>query len=127
MGVYDRQRATATRLIAKYGEKCTWTNTIGVNTDDKTPWLGGEIIKSDHSVSVAFFTSNSQVAHLIQAMTGTAIPHGETMGYMATVPFNPSIADVVTRSNGDTYRIKSIDPLRPNSEAAILYTLEFEQ
>lgn len=127
MGVYDRQRATATRLIAKYGERCTWTNTTGVKTDDNTPWLGGEIVKADHSVNIAFFTSNSQIEHLIQAMAGTSIPHGETIGYMATVSFSPSIADVVTRSNGEQYRVKSIDPLRPNGEATILYTLEFEQ
>lgn len=126
MGVYDRQRATATRLIAKYGEKVVWREAVQAEDADR-PWLGTTAKAIEHNVIVLFTTSNSSVRHLIEALSGGTIPQGESLGYMATVDFNPSIADVVIRTDGTQFRVKSIDPLQLNAERPILYTLEFNE
>lgn len=124
MARYKRQRETATRLIKKYGEQVTWNVSRETPSNDQ-PWLGGTVETIAKRPYVVFVTSSSQVKQLFQMMTGTDVPTGQNLGYMGPTDFEPTTLDTVVRSDGRTYRIKSIDPLKPNEEATILYTMEF--
>lgn len=128
MGVFDRQIATAKRLIAKYGETVTW-NRYGESVPEETdePWNATDIDPIQTPVKVAFFPTGSSISQLIRFMKNSDITTGNELGYMAQVPFVPSAKDTLTRKNGSEYRIKSIDPLDPNGEGVILYTLEFQE
>ena len=129
MGVFDRQIATAKRLIAKYGEPVTWHSApTSVPSDDDQPWNGTDVKPIDRpGIRVAFFPTNSSIGQLIRMMRNSDIPTGNELGYMAQVPFEVSSLDTLTRRNGSVYRIKNIDPLDPNGEGVILYTLEFQE
>lgn len=129
MGVFDRQIATAKRLIAKYGETVTWHSAPpSVPTDDDTPWNGTDVAPIDRpGIKVAFFPTESSIGQLIRMMRNSDVPTGNELGYMAQVPFEVSSLDTLTRRDGSVYRIKNIDPLDPNGEGVILYTLEFQE
>uniref|UniRef100_A0AAU6W1F2 Head-tail joining protein n=1 Tax=Pseudomonas phage Pavpe01 TaxID=3138545 RepID=A0AAU6W1F2_9VIRU len=128
MGVYDRQVATAKRLIAKYGELVTW-NSYGASVpeDPAEPWNPTDIEPDKHTVRVAFFPTGSSISQLIRFMKNGDIETGNELGYMAQVPFVPSGKDTLTRTDGSEYRIKNIDPIDPNGEGVILYTVEFQE
>lgn len=128
MGVFDRQVATAKRLIAKYGEPVTWHSAPPSDAPDDQPWNGTDVQPIDRpGIRVAFFPTNSSIGQLIRFMRNSDIPTGNELGYMAQVPFEVSSLDTLTRRNGSVYRIKNIDPLDPNGEGVILYTLEFQE
>lgn len=114
-------------MIAKYGETITWS-VIGetVPPDSDSPWRGENPPPVNYTPKVVFVSDNSSVRHLFQAMTNSDITSGADLGYMANVPFEPSLKDEVKRGDGSVRRIKSIDALNPNGEGVILYTLEFE-
>lgn len=127
MGRYDRQISTAKRLIAKYGERVTWNSALpSVPVTDK-PWESNPVSTAAYDTTVAFFPTGSSIGQLIRFMKNGDIPTGNELGYMAQVEFTPSSLDTLTRSDGSVYRVKSIDPLNPNGEGVILYTLEFQE
>lgn len=127
MGVFDRQIATAQRLIKKYGEQVIWQSAPD-SEDNGQPWNPEPVEPVDHRVVVAFFPTNSSIGQLIRMMRNSDVPTGNELGYMAQVSgFVPSSLDTIVRKSGAVYRIKNIDPLDPNGEGVILYTLEFQE
>lgn len=127
MGVYDRQRNTAKRLIEKYGERVTWLKIEnGAPVDPSKPWNTPSIVPAELSVNIAFFPTDSTVNPFLHYMTDKDVLTGSEIGYMATVDFEPSPQDTVRRSDGTIYQIEYIDPLRPNGEDTILYTIGFK-
>lgn len=123
MGVYDRQIATAKRLIAASGQSVTWRQLSETTPDDAKPWNAANGAPLNHSVSIVFLPINRVNQQLIHALRGTEVPVGILQGLMGAVSFVPSIKDTVIR-NGITYNISSIDPIAPNGDV-ILYTIEF--
>jgi hypothetical protein len=143
MGVYDRQIATALRLIAKKGQAVTWVK-HNAQQGNIQPWktskvpsgygVGGYgaggygVGNSDapsYAVSIVFLAPKSGLQALFALMQGTSIPTGAPVGLMGAVTgFTPEINDMVMRGP-KAMVIKDFDIVAPNGEV-ILYKLEFE-
>lgn len=125
MGVFDRQIASAKRMIAKYGEFCIFKQTgDGVPLDPEKPWEVPETDPVDHTnIKIAFFGLDVEKYKMYQEMFGTEVPTGIYMAYMANVPFTPSLKDSIRRKSGAMLSIVNINVVNPNGEAAILYEI----
>ena len=127
MGRFDRQIASAEKQIAKNGQSVVWRQVNkGTPADPDKPWKPSVASDTDKSVVICFLPVNRVNQQLFAYLRGTNdIPQGNVMGLMkGNVDFTPKPKDVVVR-DGETYRIKSIEPLSPNGQK-LLYTIEFE-
>jgi hypothetical protein len=127
MGRFDKQRERVKSLITKYGELLQYSNYDEEAVNEVTPWKGKIIEPIIYTVSVAFFSTNSDLRQLFRFMSNGQISVGNETGYMASVDFRPTLKDTLVRKNGDIYRIKNINVLDPNGDGAILYTFEFQR
>ena len=120
MAIYDRQIATATRLIEKYGQTITWRK-VGILTPDATqPWENTNGTTVDYSPKMVFISKwRDQI--LLKYLKGTDIPTGDITGLMATQSFIPAINDTIVRGS-DNYVVKDINTVSPNG-TAILYVV----
>lgn len=128
MGVFDRQIASAKRLIEKYGQSVQWKPYVAADADDATPWKP-KLDTSDPAdpvmVRIVFLPASRVNNELVRALSNAPeVPSGKSYGLMPAVNFVPSLADVVIR-DGVEYRPCYIDPLSPNGEI-IMYTIGFE-
>lgn len=128
MGTFDRQIATAKRLIDKYGEACSWQKPgdreVGVD-----PWRGSNIDPPDPvSVRIAFFPNggDNSLAAVIAALGDSDVNIASEYGLMAAVAFEPLTSDTLKDSAGDNVEIVKMTPLRPNGEI-ILWKLWIER
>lgn len=125
MAQYDRQIATAIRLIAKYGQAVTWRS-ANETENALEPWKATAGTPTDTEVSICFVPAkDNEWRKLFYYLKGTEVPAGKLAGLMGQVSFTPSLKDVVIR-DGKTLRIANIDLLSPNGQK-ILYTLEFDE
>lgn len=118
MGVFDRQIATARRLIERYGEACLWQQP-GDKDPGAKPWHGSSIDPPDPiPVKIAFFPggSESNFAAVLAALGDTNVNIASEYGLMPAVDFDPATSDVLTDSNGNNVEIVDMTPLRPNGE-----------
>lgn len=122
MGVFDRQKAAATRLIAKYGEAAEYTNRPVMGTSVK-PWEPTKSPEVVYSPRIAFLPI-SATKRAKREMKGADDQLGSQVAYMAAVEFNPTLKDTIRRANGSVFRIVAMDPLEPNGEGAIMYEME---
>lgn len=133
MAQYDRQVATALKLIAKFGQQTgvLWNQANNTPVDGE-PWLA-EAAPVSYPVIIAFLPY-TRIGHDFMAYLGkTEVPTGTIVGYMAGggLPFLPALADTVTRvdpgtQSTDLYRIDDIDRLAPNGQN-ILWTVYFKR
>jgi len=126
MGVFDRQIATAKRLIAKNGQLVQWHVPQAGAANPLTPWKptapGTDV---SHDVRIVFLPASRVNYELIRALANAPdIVGGKSYGLMAAVDFEPAKTHYVMR-NGVQYRIEYIDILSPNGEK-ILYTIGFD-
>jgi len=127
MGVYDRQIATALRVIREKGEACTWTAKAAPTTDPATPWLPvAGVAVAYTNTPIAFFPLSRQWSELLRYLKGTEVVTGSLYGLMPAVAFAPQLTDIITRTDGSKLAPITIDPLAPNGEI-ILYTIEFRK
>lgn len=127
MGVFDRQTATASRLITKYGQIVTWNQlSDGAPTDLDKPWKPGGVVTTPQTATIVFLPDTKENKQLLRYLAGSLTLTGTLTGLMAQVDFTPKPKDIVIR-DGTQLVIKSIDILDPNGEGVILYFLEFEQ
>lgn len=127
MGVYDRQIATAKRLIEKKGRKCVWRSIDNeAPSDADKPWKPGAVDTEDYNVSVVFLPDTRSQVEFLQALTGTDINVGEDYGLMPAVDFVPTLRAEIYDETGTTLlrTVNSLEPLAPNGDV-ILYTLRF--
>jgi hypothetical protein len=128
---YDRQIATALKLVTKFGQKATWIQNSNVD-DAITPWLVSADTAS-YEVNIAFLPYQ-RINHDFLAYLGkTEVPTGTIVGYMpgSGLSFLPALRDIVMRQDigtgtTDTYRIDDIDRLAPNGQN-ILWTVYFKR
>lgn len=126
MARFDRQIATAKRLIAKNGEKVKWRVIDDPTpTDPNKPWEPGPATPDDKDVSICFLPIDRQTMETFNFIKGTEVPKGSVMGLMGQVNFEPNLKDVVIR-DGKELRIASLDVLSPNGQK-ILYTVVFKE
>lgn len=129
MGVFDRQTATALRLIDRYGAAVTWRKFI--TPDDDNPADPTDPAEEDHPVKIAFFTNNElSLFTTLSSLLGTEVPNGKMYGIMGHVDFIPQLTDLIVGSPFGDLRLlqdNGLDELNPNGEGAILYTLRFSR
>jgi len=126
MGVYDRQIASAKRVIKKKGQLCTWIKR-DVVTSVTQPWKTTPAVDTvpTFPVSIVFLAPKQKLSHeLFHLMSGTDIPEGGPYGLMAAVSFTPEINDSVL-SGTETLVVKSLDIVAPNRVEPILYKVQF--
>jgi hypothetical protein len=131
MGVYDRQIATAARLIAAKGQLCTWREPGAPTGSPAAPTPG---VPADYPVRIVFLSNakNEGLAGLLSMIAGTEVPSGGMRGLMAAVPFAPSLLGKVARASTfaepalSLVDDKGIDVLNLNGEV-ILYYLRFNR
>jgi hypothetical protein len=125
MGTFDRQRATATRLILKYGQPVTWRSRSASGGTEAKP---GSTVIFSHPVVIAFLTPKLQgLLKALSTVMQTEVQGGGYIGLMAYVPFEPNLKDTVLRGSEELsiQRDNGIEKLDPNGEGAILYTIRF--
>lgn len=126
MGTFDRQIATAERLIKKNGQKVTWRKPGTSTPDPSTPWLPAATAPTDYTdTSIVFLPNNRINNELLRYLGATEVTTGNVRGLMWAVPFTPAANDIVLRA-GVELRVKSIDTLAPNGQI-ILHTIEFHE
>jgi hypothetical protein len=124
MAEFDRQIATALRLIQKKGQKVVWRQLPAAVSDPLQPWNGGASVPVNNDVFICFVpVRDRETRKLFQYLTGTEIEIGQLAGLMGNVPFDPKPKDIVLR-DGVELRIASLDLLSPNGQK-ILWTVEF--
>lgn len=126
-GVFDRQIATAQRLIAKYGQDVTWQTVVdGAPADAAKPWKPAEATDTQTTTKVCFVAvRDNDWRKLLAYLKGTEVPVGRLAGLMAgNVSFTPKLKDIVIR-DGVTLNVTNIDLVSPNGQK-ILYILEFQ-
>ena len=119
MGKFDRQIATAKRLIQKNGQLVQWKQTEK-DVSATNPWEQVETEAVLNDVYICFLPSTDP---WIRYIKGTDVVSGGLYGLIGQVSFDISASDVVIRDS-EELRIKSIDRLSPNGQN-ILYTIEF--
>lgn len=125
MGVFDRQIATAKRLIEKNGELSQWVVRTQNAPNPDTPWIPTGETDVSNPVKIVFLPVGTRFLELVQMIAKTEVPTGSQKGLMAAVDFVPQIDAVIIRPSGDRqYKVKSIDTISPNGQI-ILYKLEF--
>ncbi len=127
MGEYDRQIATAKRLIAQKGRKVVWRkHTPGALPDAAKPWEPGSDTTTDYPVTIVFLPEGAQTRAFMQTVLGSDVIAGYDYGLMSSVPFVPTVKDEVYDEAGTELlrTVHSVDPLAPNGDV-ILYTVRF--
>lgn len=128
MGTFDRQIATAKRLITKYGAPMTWRVMVdGAPVDPDMPWKPTEATTTEYPVHIVMLPETRIGYEWVRYLVGTEIPEGSGYGLMYAVPFIPSLKDTVIAPDGSEMKPSTIDPLQPNLTEIIMYTLRFQQ
>lgn len=122
MARFDRQIATALRLIKKNGRVVQWRQITEVENTPQ-PWNPKTGTGKDNDVSICFLPVDRITYETLSLRAGTELPKGNELGYMGAVDFEPNLKDVVVR-DGKEMAIVYIDRLAPNGQN-ILYTILF--
>ena len=129
MAGYERQIATAKRLIAKRGQAVSWlvrpegtTDPAEVAGASKWRPKATGTVAAPRPVIIAFFPVDQAKYESLRGM-GVELTTGSQLGYMAAVPFTPSQKDTVLR-NGETLPVEHIEVIAPNGDT-ILYEIVF--
>lgn len=124
MARFDRQIATALRLIALNGEVIQWRRTVPIFSVD-TPWVQQNELVTSYDVSMVFFPDDRANREFLALLSGTEVPKGNIIGLMGfDTRFSPTIKDTVLRG-GIGYGVRTVDVIAPNGQA-ILYTIGFD-
>lgn len=121
MGVYDRQIATARRLIAAKGAECTYTQTA-VTMETASPWIVEDATPAEYSVRIVFLSVDREGYETLNMLKETDVSGGFELAYMGAVDFEPKRTDLIERSDGELYRIVHVTTIAPNGDA-ILYRM----
>lgn len=131
--IYTRLAASATRMIAQYGQIVTWKQlNEGTPTDTTKPWKEGGFTAVTYNVKMLFLPNNRlffESEHLIRMDNSrdefdTQVA-GQEQGYLAVQSFTPKVKDVVIRDNKE-YRIQSLNLYKP-ATIVLLWIVEFEK
>lgn len=130
MGVFDRQIASAKRLIDKYGQSVQIKTLAHTIPNPAKPWESVDVPASPITVKMVFISPSSSGEsllgrQLLEYLKGTEVVTGQIRGLMAASSLiTPKMSDVVLRDSKEL-KIKAVDTLAPNGQA-ILHTIEFE-
>lgn len=132
MGRYDRQIATARRLIRKYGQPCLWADPGTPVPDPERPGMtipAQPVVYTD--IPIAFFPPSvleiGQISNINASLNyarDSDVVTFSLIGYMPKVAFTPNLNGVVTRDGKELFLL-NIQTLAPNGDD-ILYMLVFK-
>lgn len=118
--VYELQIATAKRLIAKYGEACTY-QTLTNNVSQVLPWEPGAYVSTETDINVVFQPLTRKGYETLAKLTNLEVSTGHIEALFAgSQGILPQLQDIIIRA-GVPWKIISIEELAPNGEQ-ILYT-----
>lgn len=121
MGQFDRQIATALKLIKKNGQKVEWKQ-YGQNAPDSAqPWNVVSDIEVTYQPYICFLPIDRDGKEFLVSLGRSEAVAGSMYGLMGAQPFSPNLKDTVMR-DGVPLDIDSIEVLSPNGQI-ILYTL----
>ena len=123
MAQFDRQIASALRLIKKNGQKVQWLKEIANIPDPLKPWLPVGTTPIVYEPFIVFFPLDLQGKEFLFSLNGSEAVTGTYYGLMGNVNFEPNTSDIIVR-DGIILDINSIDLLSPNGQK-ILYTIVF--
>lgn len=124
MARFDRQIATALRLIKKNGQLVKWRQLQRAD-DPSDPAAVIESAPVDRDVYICFLPVDKDNKEFINYLRGTnEIKMGSLIGLMGNVPFVPDASNLVIR-DGVQLEIFNIELLSPNGQK-VLYTVEFK-
>lgn len=124
MARFDRQIATALRLIERNGQKIIWRQ-LPQSNNASEPWNAGTGVPTDNDAFICFVpVRDKETRKLFAYLTNTEVKIGSLAGLMGNVSFDPDPIDVVIR-DGVELRIENLDLLSPNGQK-ILWTVEFK-
>lgn len=118
--MYEKQIATAQRLIKKFGQSVTWRILQNV-VDPAKPWNVTELPGIDKTVHICFLPTDRAGFESLGLKRPADLPTTAVLALMGAVDFAPTLKDVVIR-NGQMLTIDYIDILAPNGKP-ILYTM----
>lgn len=122
MAKYDRQVATAKKLIKKYGSIEIFRQIRDV-ADPEKPWEDDGKVTTDTPVYMVFINDSTSLAEVFAAyLAGTTIADGSTVVYIADFGLQPTNKDVLIK-DGVEYRIESVETLKPATQT-ILHALK---
>lgn len=119
MARFDRQIATALRLIKKYGQTVQMTTPTTTVNPDK-PWETTSTVDVK-DVVICFLPMNRFQYESLTLKTDTEVPKGAVLAYMGQVDFTPNLKSTVLR-DGKVLNVHYMDLLSPNGQK-ILYTM----
>lgn len=121
MAVFNRQAASAKRMIAKYGQVCQWIKPASSEDEPDSPWNNGAGEPTVYpGLKIAFFPN---AKHSLARANGGDVQVGASIAYMASVNFKPSLEDKILKADGSPVTIVNIDEINPNGES-ILFIIE---
>lgn len=121
-GRFDRQIATAARLIQKNGQLVDFVSRVK-SIDDNFNEIVSEV---RHKVWICFIPYKSDIKQFMAYISGKELKSGTVLGLMAgNVPFAPDLTDFVER-DGVRIEILRVGKLSPNGQS-ILYKLELKE
>lgn len=121
--VFNRSKATAIRLIKKYGGPVTIIQQVEVPNEDE-PWKPGTNVPKEHpGIMAAFLPTSERQNRKIQLVTGTDVPTGVEVAYIAGLPFQLTIKDTIRRKSGKVYSIIDFDAIDPDENGVIVYEI----
>jgi hypothetical protein len=125
VGVYDRQIASAKRIIAAKGQLCTW-NSHGDGSGGTAAKPAANVITPHTDIPIVFVPLEREyLATFLSTLQDTEIPTGLELAIMGQVDFDPQLRDTITRGSVE-YSIhpkNGIEKIDPNGEGAILYLI----
>ncbi|QZA70455.1 head-to-tail stopper [Erwinia phage AH03] len=122
MGKYDRQIATAKRLIKKYGSPVTFRQVRDAVSDPAKPWDDLPAVTIDKTVDAVFVDDSSTLQQVFAAyLSGTVIPDGQVTVFLPDFGLQPSNKDVIIK-DGVEYRIAKVGTLKP-ADQIIMHSL----
>lgn len=127
MTVYNRQIATALRMIKARGEPITWRQLPDPTPDAIQPWKVTPVAAVEYAdIPIVFLPFTRLNYEFVRMLVNTEIHIGDEYGLMATVDFEPALTDVVVRADGSVYGIANIGKLAPDG-TPILWTIAFKR
>lgn len=121
MANYNRQIATAKRLIKKYGSPVTF-RTIRETASDDEPWKDSIVVTEDKTVDAVFVEDSTTLQQIFSAyLSGGVVPDGKTTVFLPDFGIQPTNKDVIIK-DGIEYRIEKVGTLKP-AEQIIMHSL----
>lgn len=124
MGIYDRAKKTAIRLIRKYGQEVQWLASQPIQLDDDAePWLPSQTNFVPFNVRMVFTQDKLDSKEELRYMKDSEIVDGQVNALMEPVKgFVPRLKDKIVR-DGQTLTVDNINPVNPGG-TILLYKLE---